>query len=50
VSDEKNAEILDFLRGRFARLDRIGHKLDEVITRLGIVERDVAGMKWILPR
>ena len=45
----KNAEILDFLRGRFARLDdrfdRIDHKLDEVITRLGIVERDVAGVK-----
>ena len=49
MSDEKNGAILDFLRGRFARLDdrldRIDHKLDEVITRLGIVERDVAGIK-----
>jgi hypothetical protein len=45
MSDEKNAEILDFLRGRFAwlddRLDRIDHKLDEVITRLGIVEMNL---------
>ena len=45
---------MDFLRGRFARLDdrfdRIDHKLDEVITRLGIVERDVAGMRMDLPR
>jgi hypothetical protein len=44
MSDEKNGEILDFLRSRFARLDdridRIDHKLDEVISTLGIVERD----------
>ena len=44
----ENSEVLDFLRARFARLDerfdRVERKLDEVITCLAVVERDVAGL------
>jgi hypothetical protein len=49
-----NSEVLDFLRTRFARLDdrfdRVERKLDEVITRLSAVERDVAGLHGDFPR
>jgi len=44
----ENSEVLDFLRARFARqdepFDRTERKLDEVITCLGAVESDVAGL------
>ena len=43
-----NGEILDFLRACFGRIDdrfdRIDQKLDEVVTRLGRLEREVAGL------
>ena len=39
----ENPEVLDFLRGRFARrderFDRVERQLDEVTTWLGAVER-----------
>ena len=45
----ESSEVLDFLRARFARQDehsdRMERKLDEVITRLGAVERDIAGLR-----
>jgi hypothetical protein len=49
VSDEQNTEILDFLRALFnrldARLDDHSRKFDEVITRLGALERSQADLR-----
>ena len=45
----ETGDVLDFLRGRFARLDdrldRFDRKLDEVVTRLGVLQRKVAGIE-----
>ena len=44
-----DTSVLDFLREQFARvnarLDRIETKLDEVIFRLGALERGIAALK-----
>jgi hypothetical protein len=45
VSDERADLILNMLRAIRATQDEHGRKLDEVITRLGSLERDFAVMK-----
>jgi archaellum component FlaC len=45
VRDERSDLILNMLRAIRAKQDEHDRKFDEVITRLGTVERDFAGMK-----
>jgi hypothetical protein len=45
VSDERADLMLRMLRAISAKQDEHDHKFDEMITRLGALERDFAGMK-----
>lgn len=45
MSDEPQNMVLRYLRNIDACLDRIEHKLDELTTRIGGLERDGAAMK-----
>jgi hypothetical protein len=49
MADENSTKVIDFLRGRFDRVDRLlgehGRKLDEVVTRLGALERGQADLR-----
>jgi len=45
VSDEQADLILSMLRAIRGKQDQHDQKFDEVITRLGAIERDFAGMK-----
>jgi hypothetical protein len=45
VSDDRADLMLRMLRAISAKQDEHSHKFDEVITRLGALERDFAGMK-----
>jgi hypothetical protein len=45
VSDERTDLMLRMLRAISAKQDEHDRKFDEVITRLGAIERDFAGMK-----
>jgi hypothetical protein len=45
VSDERADLMLNILRAIRAKQDEHDRKFDEVITRLGSLERDFAGMK-----
>jgi hypothetical protein len=45
VSDERADLILNMLRAIRSKQDEHDHKFDEVIMRLGALERDFAGMK-----
>jgi hypothetical protein len=45
MSDERADLVLNMLRAIRATQDEHGRKLDEVITRLSALERDVAGMR-----
>ena len=45
MSDERADLILNMLRAIRSKQDEHDRKLDEIITRLGALERDFAGMK-----
>jgi predicted nucleic acid-binding Zn-ribbon protein len=45
VSDEPESIVLRYLRRIDMKQDQLATKMDEVIMRLGSLERDVAGLK-----
>jgi len=45
MADEQQDKVIDYLQGRFERLDSIGRKLDEVVARVSSIAYHFTGFQ-----